>query len=184
MYIALVGIQYALVHHSKSTLAWGTIPDWVIAIGNLAVLATAFEAIRRDRKRLRALEAEHQRRREETDLERASYVSAWPEDWSDHDVHVVCHNGCAEPIYDVVLRVAEKSSTAPPTAADHEDTKSAFLMRPGENLETTLRLSGTLSGEPRIDMSFRDTRGHCWWRQPDGMVVQFRNAVIQGRSLT
>jgi hypothetical protein len=137
----------------------------------LALFAAALESIRRDRKRVAALEAEQKRQREEAVFERASQVSAWPEDWSSNDVRVMCHNGCSEPIYDVVLRIADGNSVLPPSASHHEDTKSAFLIRPGENLETVLRRSSSYLGQPRVDMAFRDTRGCRWWRRTDGAIA-------------
>lgn len=162
-------------HAAAIVLNWGAIPDWVLAIGNLAVLATAFETIRRDRKRTQALEAENLRRRQDSELERASLVSAWPEEWSDQDVSVTCRNGCAEPIYDVVVRVGGQKDDPPPRSTDRGDTKSAFLMRPGESLEVIFPLLRPAADQPRVDMAFRDTRGHRWWRKSDGtiMLIQY-----------
>ena len=161
----------ALSHHELSAVAWGTVPDWILAIGTLALFIAAFITIMQDRKRVEALEAEHRRQRKETSLERASQVSAWPEDWSSNDVRVTCHNGCAEPIYNVVIRVAEGNPVVPPDLTEYDDTKAAFLMKPGENLEAILRLRCPPSSQPRIDLAFRDTRGNRWWRRADGIVV-------------
>jgi len=160
---------------------WGSVPDWVQTVGNLVILVTAFEAIRRERQRTRVLEREQLEQSRQRDLELVSGVSAWPEDWSSRDVRLVCRNGCAEPIYDVTIQVSEVSTGAPPDRSDPQGTKSIFMMRPGEEVETSIDLLHTVPDQPLVEMVFRDTRGNRWWRQVDGRLLPLPRSAITAR---
>lgn len=150
---------------------WGSAPDWVQAFGNVAVLAFAVETIRRERKRTTRLEDENLSKKEEAKRDKVSGVSAWPEDWSSEDVHVVCRNDTAEPIYEVVVRGAVDLPVRMPSATEM-CVRSIFLMKPGEQLDTEIRLDKTVIEKPYIDMAFRDANNIVWWRRADGYLVR------------
>lgn len=149
---------------------WGSVPDWVGAVGGVAVLAAAFETLRRDRKRVAQLEGDRVEQARQASRDRISTMAVWPEDWSSHDVRVICRNAGSEPVFDVVVRADCQEPHACPTPGDAGDARMLFLMRPGEELETTLRLSGTITTRPYVDMSFRDPAGDRWWRRCDGVL--------------
>ncbi|MFF4114198.1 hypothetical protein [Streptomyces sp. NPDC001714] len=157
---------------------WGSVPDWVGAIGNVAVLTAAFETLRRDRARVRALEAERREQSQHTARDRVSGVCAWPEDWSGRDIHVICRNAGDEPIFDVVVRVSGEQLGQSPSVDGSTCVRSVFLMRPGEETDTNLASTTPIGARPYVDIAFRDAAGNRWWRRADGGLCTVTDAGV------
>lgn len=155
---------------------WGSVPDWVQAFGNIAVLGAAFEAIRREHRRTLKLEQENAAQRAEAARERISNVSAWPEDWSTNDIHVECRNGNSEPVYEVVVRAAASLNFLYPPIAGSSECRSIFLMRPGEQLDVSIGVDSAIVERPYVDVSFRDSNNVAWWRRGDGQLERIGEA--------
>jgi hypothetical protein len=175
---------------------WGTVPDWLAAVGTVAAFAVALGLFRKEQKARR--EYEEDRRREQARL-----ISAWPEApevpgvkdrprntdviaWmretgTDAYVHLVMKNGSAEPVYRIfAVMVASDSSYAddPEVGAGQPGTAEARrrILPPGEEDKGIFArfLDGFETGirPGPVSIAFTDAAGRHWKRYPDGRLVE------------
>lgn len=160
------------IHASHSvwhSIAWGTVPEWVLIVTNALLIIAAFVTLHRDRVRIRALEASQVIRAADAAREKVAGVCAWPEDWSAGDVHAVCRNATDEPIYEVFVRAAAEPAATAPVGQDAV-TKRVALIGPGEALDAHLELPVDTGRAPHVDVRFTDPRGTTWWRRSNGVL--------------
>jgi hypothetical protein len=177
---------------------WGTVPDWLAAIGTLLAFAVALGLFRKEQKARR--EYEEDRRREQ-----ASRVACWVgmvEDpslprapWaSDRPLRVVAavlNNGSEEPIYDCRVHLElDPAGTGTFWNGDRRLTLAERVVPPGR-IQYPLRLSHADPPDVSAWMIFTDAAGRRWERHPDGRLVEpdrprrrsrkdFMNAWIAG----
>jgi hypothetical protein len=175
---------------------WGSVPDWLAAIGTLAAFAVALRLLAKELAARR--EVEEDRRREQARL-----ISAWPEvpevpgvkdlprdtdvdDWlretgTEAYVHLVMKNGSAEPVYRIyAVMVASDSSYAddPEEGAGQPGTAETRrrILPPGEKeigiFPTFLEGFETGIGPGPVSIAFTDAAGRHWKRYPDGRLVE------------
>lgn len=175
---------------------WGSVPDWLAAVGTLAAFAVALRLLAKELTARR--EAEEDRRREQARL-----ISAWPEapeipgvkdrprntdviTWIQETgttayIHLIMRNGSAEPVYRIfAVMVAFNSPYAddPEAGAGQPGTAETrrSILPPGEKgIGIFARfLDGFETGtEPGpVSIAFTDAAGRHWKRYPDGRLVE------------
>jgi hypothetical protein len=157
---------------------WGTVPDWLAAVGTLAAFAVALRLLAKELAVRR--EAEEDRRRDQARL-----ISAWLADPEDIDRNVwlmiIATNGSDEPIYGfhAVLVPSESPFTDDPEAGLGQVGTAQFRRETLPPKETTRGMfqvvkdgivTGVMPGP--VSISFTDAAGRRWKRYPDGRLVE------------
>jgi hypothetical protein len=158
---------------------WGTVPDWLAAVGTLAAFAVALRLLAKELAARR--EQEEDRRREQ-----ASRVACWLEIVEDPDwpprhwapdkpvraVAAVLQNGSEEPVYDCRVHIElDPGASGKLVSGDRQYSLEERTLPPGRTQRSV--------SFPREDlppastrMSFRDAAGRRWTRYPDGRLVE------------
>jgi hypothetical protein len=166
---------------------WGTVPDWLAAVGTLAAFAVALGLFRKEQQARR--ESEDDRRREQ-----ASRVASWvgvvedldspPLPWASEmgrrRVAAVLHNGSEEPVYDCRVHIE-----LDPAATGSFWKAVAGTFQPGERrltltdrtlppgrIQHPLSLGRADLPHASVWMTFTDAAGRRWKRHPDGRLVE------------
>jgi hypothetical protein len=166
---------------------WGTVPDWLAAIGTLAAFGVA----------LRLLAKELAARREQEEDRRSSQarlVSAWPTDPQVEGgrlrVTVVVKNGSDEPVYQVhAVLVPPDSPWAEDPEAGAGQVPAAeigrMMLPPGQKEEgrfpMIMSILHTGIGPGPVGISFTDAAGRRWKRYPDGRLVELNRPLRRSR---
>jgi hypothetical protein len=151
-----VALQLAFEFHPS---VWGTIGQWVSAIGTTSAFFATFYVIRRDAKERRRSQAQ------KTSLyviarERApEEIQGKHKTWYDLTVK----NLSEEPIYDVYFMMTEGKHLI--DSIGHKE-----IILPGETFEKRNHYSNVASGG--VDVIFRDNSGHNWRRNVKGVLVE------------
>jgi hypothetical protein len=153
------------VHPLAAGPDWGTVPDWLAAIGTLAAFGVALRLLAKELAVRR--EQEEDRRRNQARL-----VAAWVtlKEVSETEVRysVVVRNGSDEPVFDGLCVVV-------PSATAFEWEVRWLILPPHETKEDDLRLPEKLwrsLWDAAIELSFTDAAGRRWIRYPDGRLVE------------
>jgi hypothetical protein len=167
------------------TTWYGTLPDWLAALGTLGAF---FAGLRLLRKELEA------RREDVEDRRRAQarLVAAWtdyqpvpgmlgpPIATPPHEHVFFVRNGSEEPVYDVSVTMVAKDSpfAGDPEAARREDggleagAVGAYfsLVPPGECIRNTIPAEIVPGPYPPCSLSFTDAQERRWKRFPNGRL--------------
>jgi hypothetical protein len=153
------------VHLLAAGPDWGSVPDWLAAVGTLAAFFVALRLLAKELAARR--EQEEDRRRNQARL-----VVAWAtfKEVSETEVRysVVMRNGSDEPVYDGLCVVV-------PSTAVFEWEVGWLILPPHEIKEGDLRLPERYwrpLWEAAIELSFTDAAGRRWTRYPDGRLVE------------
>ena len=162
---------------TKTSIQWGTLPDWVAAISTALAFAIALAILGqslRDRRKQRRAE-----RRAQADL-----VAAWPIDqYTEGPVDVVTFkvlNASHLPVYGVQPMVYTKPLPKKWPPSDWligASFSTGFnILGPGETREAQIRtsLDSKLIGAPSVQLTFTDAAGTHWRRNPTGQLVELR----------
>lgn len=154
-------------------LNWGDVAGWVQAIGNVAVLAIALVTLRRDARRITALEAKAELERTDAAALRVAGVAAWPEKWGNGQIEIKAVNESDGPIYDVAVRVATTSDSLPSFDSSEPNVKRVILIAPRERFDAVVA-AVEVSGQqaPFVEIRFRDTSGRVWVRNYAGALSE------------
>jgi hypothetical protein len=138
---------------------WGSIPDWIGAIGTVGTLAAGV-IILRDQITLLRAEAAQIRQAQ------AQSISAWTAraDPSRDALVLVLRNGSAQPVYNLMVFALDAS----------ERTVLLRAMSPvppghHETLPITRALHASASGD-LLELEFDDAQGRTWVRRRDGTL--------------
>jgi len=164
---------------------WGTVPDWLEAVGTLLAFAVAFRLLAKELTARR--EYEEDRRREQ-----ASQVACWVEVVEDPDlalhpwaseigtrrVAAVLHNGSEEPVYDCRVHLeidpaAEGSFSKVVDGAFQKGERRLTLTErtlPPGRIHVFLGLGRADKPHVSTWMTFTDAAGHRWTRHPNGQL--------------
>jgi hypothetical protein len=141
-------------------VAWGTIPDWLAAVGTVGALGVALVLLAKElRARREAIE--------DRVREHARYVAAWlGEQPSSSPGLLAVHNGGQEPAYECIVKWTHSGYDEPPQLA-------AFaVLPPGETMHATVTPPAFMSLLPPLTIFFTDARGIRWRRDPGGQLAR------------
>jgi hypothetical protein len=166
-------VDYRAMLAFKFTPWWGTLPDWIAALGTVGALFAG----------LRLLRKELETRREDVEDRRraqARLVAAWaspPErrhdrtkDTSAWVFYVLTRNGSDEPVRNVTVTFYRPPSSQP------SSLEPVFRMRYPVLSPQTTEEWGPLPAErdplvgPPVAIVFRDSQGYMWQRERDGLL--------------
>lgn len=157
------------------TVAWGTAPDWIAAVGTAGALGGAVWLLR----------VELGRRREEVEDRKraqAQLVAAWVERADNHrndesDYHVRIINRSDLPLYQAMLRFEWPQRTA----GSHF---GIGVLAPGCDTSKLIRFASYPYAEhydyqylwpslyPKVSLGFVDASGTAWRKYDDGTLVE------------
>jgi hypothetical protein len=159
------------------TDSYGTLPDWLAALGTVGAFAVTYALLRK----------EQQARREDQDDRRraqARLIAAWttrstplydPSSGRGR-LEFRIRNGSEEPVYDVLMMMVPRQSAFAddPVEANFHTEESAVLVElpilpPNHVEERDLRVEGGLA-RGRLGLAFTDTADRRWKRYPDGRL--------------
>jgi len=153
------------VHLLAAGPDWGTVPDWLAAVGTLAAFAVALRLLGKELAARREAEEDHRR-------EQARRVSVWateieqvPPALGSLVFFVVRANRSDEPVYDVLIEMASND----PGGAWAPWRKHIPVMPPGQE-QTRLQVVPYRPGP--VTLTFTDAVGRRWKRYPDGRLVE------------
>lgn len=138
-------------------IAYGTLPDWVAAIGTAGALIAAVVLLRDDRRIRRAQDEEHTR-------DQAQKIGTWITS-SDFSVYVInLRNASDLPIYNVTVEFGTPAGHDPWTSAT-----SWITMPPGETDQAPVSAEASPTGAVILySTSFTDSAGRSWRRDASG----------------
>ena len=141
-------------------VAWGTVPDWLAAVGTVGALGVALVLLAKELRARR--EASEDRVREH-----ARYVAAWlDEPPSSSPALLLLHNGGQEPAYECIVKWTQGGYDEPQQLA-------AFaVLPPGETLGAPVTTPAFMSLLPPLTIFFTDARGIRWQRDPGGQLAR------------
>jgi hypothetical protein len=164
---------------------WGTVPDWLAAVGTLAAFAVAFRLLAKELTARR--EYEEDRRRQQASRV-ASWVgvvedpdlalSPWASETGTRRVAAVLHNGSEEPVYDCRVHLeidpaAEGSFSKVVDGAFQKGERRLTLddrtLPPGR-IHVPLSLGRADIPHVSTWMTFTDASGRRWTRHPKGQL--------------
>lgn len=153
-------------------MAWGTLPDWVSAVGTLGAFAVALMLLAREL-------AERTRRREQDERHQAQLVSAWVIDppprggsvrnvdiLHPDDVWIGWRNGSQEPVHRVVVRIY-------PGFTDTTPIEARWEVWPPDSTgcdAVPMMINPELMVRPPVELSFTDSAGRHWVRSTAGQL--------------
>lgn len=149
---------------------WGTLPEWLAAVGTLLAFAVA----------LRLLFKELETRREDVGARlraQARLVAAWVTQIETHESATTCHlvtrNGSDEPVHNVTVTLYQRGSAR--DALHERATQWYSLLAPQTieafgpiNLEEPLYVAWS---SLTASIAFRDSQGYSWLREPGGILT-------------
>jgi hypothetical protein len=155
---------------------WGSVPDWLAAIGTLAAFAVALRLLAKELAARR--DQEEDRRRAQARLVNAWPTMRWRESDGEAEGWSVVRNDSDEPIYQVKLTVVPRDSrfASDPEAARGqaqtiEDDWMGVL--PRQTREGWLPAEWKLSTwYVAMGLSFTDSQGRRWKRLPNGTLTE------------
>jgi hypothetical protein len=162
------------VHLFAAGPDWGSVPDWLAALGTVAAFAVALQLLAKELEVRR--EAEEDRRSEQARL-----VSAWPQDpfWEQGQtwLPVAIRNGSSEPVYQVraVMVPPESPYASDPEVATADVNKVRVrreIVAPGQLTIAHFGIEALNVVPGPISVSFIDAAGRRWKRYPDGRLVE------------
>jgi hypothetical protein len=138
---------------------WGTVPDWLAAVGTLLAFAVALRLLFKELDARR--ENEEDRRREQ-----ASRVAAWarPVGAGPNDHAMMLRNNSEQPV--TAVRLVMEHPDMPEVVTREE---SWDLVPPGEQRVDDMWVTGPPGP---VTLTFTDAAGHRWTRRPDGRLVE------------
>ena len=144
---------------------WGTVPDWLAAVGTLAAFAVALRLLAKELTARREQEEDNRR-------EQARRVSIWaqtarePPDPSRWQYRLVLRNASEEPVFAVTFIMEHADEAGRQVRGEFWD-----VLPPGQHPE----LYQTVDYPPGpITLTFTDAQGRVWTRFPDGRLVEPR----------
>jgi hypothetical protein len=168
------------VHLFAAGLDWGSVPDWVAALGTVAAFLVALRLLAKELAARR--EQEEDRRRAQARLVNAWLAMKWVKS-SDPDDElqgwIIVNNASDEPVYQVKLTVVRTDSgfASDPEAARgqaptiEEDLPLPLL--PQEHSERWAPAEWKLgTWHVVLGLSFTDSQGRRWKRVPDGSLTE------------
>ncbi len=148
------------------SLAWGTVPDWLGAVGSIAAASVAVYLAYREGQRADNAEADSRQLRQRLEREQAAKVAAWVEaaDENGHHVWVIqVKNSSSESVYSVALRLLDGERELGLLKRRWWD-----VLPPGD---TVLTVSYEGAGcSPHAVVSFTDGAGLRWERGLGGVL--------------
>ncbi len=151
-----VAVQLAIEFHPS---VWGTVGQWVSAIGTTSAFLATFYVIRRDARERRQSQARKTSlyvvKRERTPEEVQGKHKTW------YDLTV--KNLSEEPIYDATFMMTDGKRLI--DSVGHKE-----IILPDETFETRKHYSNVVLGG--IDVIFRDNSGHHWRRNVQGILTE------------
>lgn len=158
------------VHLLTAGPDWGSVPDWLAAVGTLAAFAVALRLLAKELAARREYEGDRRRAQ-------ARLISTWdtfpepdPHDSSVYWFYVVVKNASEEPVYRVSVVMEEPGSIFAETTGSPNARMEFFTVAPGESDRLGFRMPEHRSG--RLTLSFTDAAGRRWERYPDGRLVE------------
>jgi hypothetical protein len=149
---------------------WGTVPDWLAAVGTLAAFAVALRLLAKELAARREYE-------EDRRTEQARLVSTWttfPErdaqDSSLYWFYVVVKNASEVPVHNVSVVMEEPRSPYARATGSPDCRMQFFTVAPGENDRLAFRHPEHHAGP--LTLTFTDAAGRRWTRYPDGRLVE------------
>jgi hypothetical protein len=106
----IAGIQRIELHDRHMSVNWGTVPDWIAAIGALATVATLIVAYAVYRHEVSVRSEDQETRRREAERQQADLVTAWVESSQPGTAIVGLINASQGVVYD--LRMTVKTEVA------------------------------------------------------------------------
>jgi hypothetical protein len=170
---------------------WGTVPDWLAAVGTLLAFAVALRLLFKELAARR--EVEEDRRREQARL-----VSAWTlrdqfqTGFGTYELGfaVKVRNASQEPVYDLKFTLVpyEGPFATDPEAARRADetvetgTEGGDLGRlpPGETIRFRIKQRPHLESLV-LGLSFTDSQGRRWKRLPNGTLTEITKRPRRSR---
>jgi hypothetical protein len=140
--------------HQFAPHVWGTVGQWVSAVGTVSAFTATFYVIRRDA----SVRREAQASKVAVYRERAEMINP-PNDRSRY--RVVIHNVSDQPLYDVVLWLVRDGKLVDSVTRDD-------VVMPDE---TTSYLAGDETVFEVTDATFRDNSGRVWRRDIEGRLT-------------
>lgn len=151
-------------------IQWGSVADWVAAVGTVGSLFAALHIIKEERK-------EKRKAVEDAPLLQAQLVSAWSE--VENDQHVLfAMNGGINPIYDVMVYGSPVDFIAHPSGPSHNVEVLFGTIAPGKTLDEkgqSDRLKCDRFGEPSVEIEFTDVHERHWKRGADRKVIEIKS---------
>jgi len=162
-----------------SDLQWGTVPDWVAAVGTAGAFIAGGVLIAKE------LSAQH-KQDEDARRAQASLVSAWATlQTSSFTVpggptskgtgaKVVIRNGSEQPIYNCGASLPSGQAFVPGLVPPETTVSDVLPYKPPPG---TIPLR-SVGGEIAITVTFRDSNGRMWKRGPEGILESFEHEHI------
>jgi hypothetical protein len=166
------GLQYQSMHNIAVLLAfefhpsvWGTIGQWVSAIGTTSAFLAAFYVIRRDAKERRRSQARKTSLYVVTRERAPEEIDGKHKKWYD----LTFKNLSEEPIYDVVFVIIDGKCIV-------DSVGRRDILLSDETYEHRNSYSNVVWGG--VDIIFRDNSGHKWRRNVKGVLAELSHAEI------
>jgi hypothetical protein len=134
---------------------WGSVPEWLAAIGTILAFILAFAILRRELRAIRVHEAR-------LVSIWSSYTGAEGEATKSHAFEIFVRNGGTEPVYSVRVRLRGV------------EMLSYDVLPPAETEKGTLSLE--MRERPPLSIQFLDVQGQLWERNPQGRLRPMRQA--------
>jgi hypothetical protein len=151
-------------------IPWGTVPDWVAAVGTVGSLFSALYLLKHEID-----ERKHLRATRETEAARA--VSAWCQ--CEDDKHILnVRNGGEEPIYDCMVYADPLGAEALAEGRTHGLEVLFGTVPPGSTLDDprhNLKLQSDRFGFPTVEVEFTDAQGRHWRRDSTGRIKSIKS---------
>lgn len=160
-----VAVQLAFELHPS---VWGTVGQWVSAIGTTSAFLATFYVIRRDAGERRQSQARKTSLYVVTRERAPSEVQGKYRTWYD----LTIKNLSEEPIYDVTFVMTEGKRLI--DGVGHKD-----IVLPDETVEKRNHYSNVVFGG--VDVVFRDNSGHWWRRNVRGVLMELSDAPFRRR---
>jgi hypothetical protein len=164
---------------------WGTVPDWLAAVGTLAAFAVALRLLAKELAARRQYEEDRRRGQ-------ARLVAAWTSTPSmsrrlgdkPSMFDVIVRNGSDEPIYAVVLTMLAPTFYRKPPTGPHVGGGVAFeaaygVLGPHDEERVTHVVESTSPGPVRV--TFTDSQGYRWRRHPMGELELLKGQATRRR---
>lgn len=162
------------------SINWGSLPDWLAAIGTVGSLGVVAIGLTREVKRRREDDRAAAAERRHATARQARLVTAVARAWSPQQVHVTVRNESQAPIFDVKpgLLVAdpETGQQTVPLAGRVLDFVAMHRIAGGSGeLQVALTVDEPLTADPRAitDLIFTDANGLRWRRINNGQPIPY-----------
>lgn len=140
---------------------WGSVPDWLAAVGTVGALFVALALLCREMK-------DRRHAAEMADRKPADGVFAWVEPRTDAGGwQTFVLNRSDQPVYDAVVYFTPLTDPPLPTVESVWGTVPPGDPRPGDRFGDH---PTDLFGIPTVEIEFTDGRGRHWRRDADGQL--------------